>query len=309
MPETSRPLLVLYLFPNEETEQLSRDLSANYELIQGVEISDGREPAVALFRFINEKDKFFGRVKQFRETYPNVAIGILQPESLEIPLGELLQYSVFNILPLQLALQNRAHQLSRLLYSLLYPGWAFGIEHLLTKETAPTRYLIKTRDDKNCVQEEIEELLLSSRFDLSSINHVLVGLEETLNNGLFHAFRTEDGGEKYHLDPFTTLDETDQVTIEFALIGPRFIFSVTDNAGNLRLEKLLDRLTISDDPAKLLDERGRGLYIIRSLGTETVYNLWEGRMTQIIMTIDSPPILSRSKPLLINQYRDPIPAS
>jgi anti-sigma regulatory factor (Ser/Thr protein kinase) len=305
MTETVRPILLLQHFPQTEEEQIVRDLGENYEIISADDLDTTPDVKVAAFRAHADTEKFFTAVEQFRQQYPDTPAGVVLPESQEVSLTRLSELSVINILPLQMALQYRSHQMNRMLYSLQYPAWGFGVKHLLPQDAAIERMQIKNREDKNAVQGEIEELLLSSQFDLSSINHVLVGLEETLNNGLFHAFRDDDGEEKYHLDTFTELNEEDQVTVEYSKVGSRFVFSVTDNAGSLAIDALIDRLTICDDPTKLLDERGRGLYIIRSLGTETVYNLWPDNMTQVILTIDSPPILTRSKPLFVNQYKAP----
>lgn len=308
-------------FPPEELGTLRLLLSSGYEIVamsldaEGESLADGQHAAgpgalsanmvdglhAAILR-VGEETAFelTRRLRVFRQCHPTVPAILVHSTRREIPLSLVLHHRIHNILLAETAFNDGGHQLCRTLYMMHDPVWGLHLENIAGHDWPIVHREIRSRADKTAVGIEMIEYLHQAQLDPGAISHVEVSLEETINNGIFHAFRDDRGRERYHVSTFDTMTGNDALQLAWTLMGHRVIFSVTDNAGTLSLQVLADRLIRGDTGVNHADERGRGLYLLRALCAEVVYTVWPGRLSQTLVVIDSPAQLSRSRPLFIN---------
>jgi len=299
------PSLVAWDFSPEEEQHLRLLLADAWSVVaasrQAPAVAhEGAPPQAALVRVRGDQPQPALGLQAFRAEYSDLPAILLQDDGHEYPLAWPFAAGIHNILLLPAAYHDGAHQLLRTLYLLFDPAWATDLRHLSGAHHTVHHRPVRTKHDKAAVCEEIEATLRANGNDAASISHVRVCLEETLNNGLFHAFLTAAGDERYSVETFTELASGDEVRLDWCIMGDRFLFAVADNAGNLKPATLFRKLEAGDSGASLLDERGRGLFLLRALCAEVMYNLWPGHMTQSVMLVESPARLSRCRPLLVN---------
>ncbi len=187
-------------------------------------------------------------------------------------------------------------------YSKIDPPVPEELEHFLECISDPlagfslSRYLYQTselltaridnHEEKNIFVERVINYFATNGFEIHQLYNVRLILEETLNNAIFHAFKDNEGNDKYQIGSFDKLDENEKVTIEYGHCSAFAGFTVTDNAGALSPETVFKKLERQFSKDALFDESGRGLYLSRMLSSCFVINIEEGKRTQMIALFD-----------------------
>lgn len=191
-------------------------------------------------------------------------------------------------------------ELDLLLHCVVSPRDGFGLvlhfEHTLEMFSLTVR----TRPAKNEAIERVINYFATNGFDIHKLYNVRLILEELLNNALFHAFRDDAGREKYRMSDFTSLEAEEQVRVDYGNSGHVIGFSITDNAGTLHPEVVLEKMARQHTREGLLDVSGRGLHISRMLTSNLFINIEEDRRTQIVAVFQENESPARLKPLTIN---------
>lgn len=180
------------------------------------------------------------------------------------------------------------------------PENGFGLGAYLTRTIEMYRFSVANREEKLGVAERVINHFATAGYQVHDLYDVRLVLEEALNNAIYHAFRTGTGEEKYHPDDFSDLDRREKVLIEFGSNGRMAGFTVTDNAGTLHVDTILEKLRKQQDPAGIYQLGGRGLHLSRMLSSLFVINLDPGNRSQIIALFDERRRMERVKPFLIN---------
>ena len=180
------------------------------------------------------------------------------------------------------------------------PENGFGLYRYLISTVEMYSQSVSTLEEKNSAIERVINHFATSGFDVHGLFDVRLILEETLNNALFHAFRTVTGEEKYSVRTFRCLEEGERVRLEYGNGAGILGFSVTDNAGSLPVKTIINKLERQHNKEGLFDEGGRGLYLSRMLSTAFVINVEENKRTQVVALFDDRRRLDRPKPFLVN---------
>jgi hypothetical protein len=136
-------------------------------------------------------------------------------------------------------------QYGKVLKASLSPS-AFGIFKFL-KPTADIRHFNFTNtNQKQQVQDDIANYLLSNGFNNRCTQTIVTGVDELLMNAMFDAPIDESGRAIYELTKRNTeipLDLKSGVTLSFGFDGESAVFGITDNFGSLHRIKLLAYLS------------------------------------------------------------------
>jgi len=228
-------------------------------------------------------------------TTPLVVATDLRPEDSISALRQLRIYSMVVKSP-----PFDAHELAVILDSVRNPAQGFGLVLHFDQTMEMYSLNARTRESKNEVVDRVINYFATNGFEIHELYDVRLILEELINNAFYHAFRLEDGSEKYHLGSLKALAPGEEVRIEFGNAGSIVGFTVTDNAGTLHPDTILERFERQYKKHGLFDERGRGLYISRMLATNLFFNIQEGRRTQVVAIFREKDRKQRVKPLIIN---------
>ncbi|MCC6546594.1 ATP-binding protein [Candidatus Sumerlaeota bacterium] len=180
------------------------------------------------------------------------------------------------------------------------PANGFGLSRYLTSTMEMYSLPIETFEEKNHSIERVINHFATAGFEIHELFDVRLILEEALNNAFFHAFRNEKGEEKYQLGKCSRLDPGDRIRVEYGNNGNLAGFAVMDNAGQLSLRTIFDKLERQYNKEGVFDERGRGLYLSRLMSSRVIFSLEPGKRTQLIALFDETRRQSRPKPFFIN---------
>ncbi len=181
------------------------------------------------------------------------------------------------------------------------PLSGFGLMSWLASTVQMFSLAIRTIPEKVAAIERVTNHFATCGFGVHELYNVRLILEEIINNALFHAFRDEDGGEKYSIAEFESLGEGETVRIEYGSDSSVVGFSVTDNAGTLPVSVILDKLERQLHHDGVFDESGRGLHLSRLLASRLAFNVETNRRTQLVAVFGTRDRPDRARPLMINQ--------
>jgi anti-sigma regulatory factor (Ser/Thr protein kinase) len=153
--------------------------------------------------------------------------------------------------------------------------------------------------EKQKMMEEAIGFFRRYRPHETDINQIRLAFEELINNAIYHAFRKSSGVEKYRMGTFETLNQGEEIYVEFGF-DKRFLgCSVTDNQGTLEIETVMKKMERQITLEGLMDESGRGIYLTRTLCDRMIINLRPGVLTQVVLLF-SHRLSSRIRPLYVN---------
>lgn len=184
------------------------------------------------------------------------------------------------------------------------PANGFGLGQYLTQTIEMYRIQVSKKEEKLGVIERIINHFATAGYEIHELYDVRLILEETLNNSIFHGFKTATGERKYHPDHFVGLEKGEKILVEYGSNGHMAGFTVTDNAGTLNVATVLQKLEKQLDPTGVFTFGGRGLHLSRLLSTWHIINLEVGERTQIIALFDARRRLDRIKPFMFNVIGD-----
>lgn len=180
------------------------------------------------------------------------------------------------------------------------PLSGFGLISYLSSTVEMYNVAITTMAEKVAVIERVTNHFATCGFGVHELYNVRLILEEVINNALFHAFRTEDGEEKYSINNLNVLEENESVRVEYGSDSSTVGFSVTDNAGTLPVSVILDKLERQLNHEGVFDESGRGLHLSRLLATRLAFNVENERRTQVVAVFSTRNHPDKTRPFMVN---------
>ncbi len=194
-------------------------------------------------------------------------------------------------------------EISQLIEWIEAGGPPFGLEAHLEPGTVIHSLPIRSKADKAQAVESILKFFGDFKSDESFEFDMRLILEETLNNAIFHAFRDSEGGEKYKIATFESIDDDEDVQVSYAADSKTIALCVSDNQGGLDRDTVLAKFERQFKVEGLMDENGRGLYLTYSLSDRLLFNLLPGEKTELValfrLAEDSWPELSEDRPVLV----------
>ncbi len=183
----------------------------------------------------------------------------------------------------------RASELSRLADWLESGGPETGLAPHLAPVSPIHRFAIRAKNDKAAAIEETLSFVRGIRSETKFLFELRLILEETINNAIFHAFHTDDGREKYSIGTFESLQEGEDVWLEYGADGPSIGIAVSDNQGRLKRDTILTKIQRQLSSEGLLDQNGRGLHLVYSLSRRLVFNLRPHKLAQVVALFPAVP--------------------
>ncbi|MGF1573033.1 MAG: ATP-binding protein [Sumerlaeia bacterium] len=236
-----------------------------------------------------------GGLHSFRNEKP---LGLITDQNLETYISALRFWGI-----LQSTLKKSYTNESDFLHFLTIledPYSGFGLISYLAATVEMYNFKINSLESKTKAVDRVINHFATCGFAVHELYDVRLILEEITNNALFHAFRNAAGEEKYSIRTLTELGSKEEVRIEFGSDRDRVGFSVTDNAGNLRIETILNKIERQLNQEGLFDSSGRGLYLSQHLASRLIFNIDQGKRTQVIAMFDETRKADKVNPLMIN---------
>ncbi len=235
------------------------------------------------------------RVLSFRPGIPAGAVTATPPEEhLELLGNHGLLQTIVKTPP------TNPGEAMHLVECVVDPASGFGLFSYLQNTIEMYNLSISTMAEKNRSVERVINHFATAGFDVHQLFDVRLILEEAINNAFYHAFRLPSGEKKYNPRTFQSLESQERIRIEYGTSAEGAGFTVSDNAGTLRPEVVLDRFYGQVRQTGTFDVHGRGLHLSRLLSSFYIINIEERKRTQIIALFDSRRRTSRPKPLMIN---------
>ncbi|MCC5874710.1 MAG: hypothetical protein JJU11_00695 [Candidatus Sumerlaeia bacterium] len=217
-------------------------------------------------------------------------------------LGEIVKWGILHVMVKEPRIDE--DEVCIFLRCLHNPENGFGLGQYLTRTIEMYRLQVTKKAEKLDVVERITNHFATAGFHIHDLYDVRLILEESLNNSIFHAFRTATGEKKYHPNNFDELDKGERLLIEYGSNGQMAGFTVTDNAGSLEVKTILRKLQKQLDPSGVLTMGGRGLHLSRLLSTLYIINIEPGQRSQVIALFDDRRRVDRVKPFMLNVIGD-----
>lgn len=222
------------------------------------------------------------RIKSLRRSR---AIGLCTDMDLKDYLADMKRHGIFQV-TIKSGPQT-IEEVTQFVYCLRNPMNGFGLSRYFYNTSELYAYNLRTLDERNQTVDRVINHFATTGYEIHELYNVRLILEEMLNNALFHAFLNGAGQEKYGVHSFERLEEHEQVRVEYGSSSVVAGFTVTDNSGTLALRKIIAKLERQFVDDSLFDENGRGLYLSHMLSSALIFNLEEGKRTQVVALFDS----------------------
>lgn len=232
-----------------------------------------------------------------RREMPQASCAVLAHQQIEELFPLLRDHNIWNVIAAEPPLDLDLMRVS--IENLLFPRRAFGLKRYLRPPVELYTHTIRDRDEKDSAIETAMRFFRKFRCVDYELNDLRLAMEELVNNSLYHAFLDTNGHSRYQVGLFETLDSNESISIEFARNNSYLACSVTDNQGNLDVSDLMNKLGRQISLEGLMDESGRGMYLVRSICDEMIVNLEPGAATQFVLLFAHQHV-ERLKSLLVN---------
>jgi anti-sigma regulatory factor (Ser/Thr protein kinase)/ActR/RegA family two-component response regulator len=236
-------------------------------------------------------------VARVRRENPHLRIALLTVHEYEEHFSALRRHEIHTVIvkaspfdfdELLVAVENMVHPLRSL-----------GLQRYLRDPLQVRDHRVGSLAEKQKMMEEAIGFFRRYRPHETDINQIRLAFEELINNAIYHAFRKSSGVEKYRMGTFETLNQGEEIYVEFGF-DKRFLgCSVTDNQGTLEIETVMKKMERQITLEGLMDESGRGIYLTRTLCDRMIINLRPGVLTQVVLLF-SHRLSSRIRPLYVN---------
>ena len=114
------------------------------------------------------------------------------------------------------------------------------------------------------------------------IHDIRLAAEELIDNCLRHAFRDDLEHEKASLQSPQGQEASESINIRFGANEELFALAVTDNGGSLARSTILQRIFNQISLAGLLDESGRGLFLVYTTADRLIQRLLRFREKRLV---------------------------
>lgn len=158
-----------------------------------------------------------------------------------------------------------------------------GLTEFFTTGAIYKRFPIGRIEEKSRPVESLVKWAVSSGMEPSDIYDFRLAMEEMINNSLYHAFSNEFGGDKYTMQNFKSLEEGEEVVIEYAVDDNIFGLRAYDTGGRLSPDIVMERILNQLSMHGLMDENGRGLFLLYTLSSRLFIRTCPSQQTDVIV--------------------------
>lgn len=236
-------------------------------------------------------------IARVRKDNPHLKIAFLTGSDYDSEFPLLRRYDIFTVLVRSVPFDY--DELLITIENMISPHKAMGLRRYLKLQNQCHERVIRSLADKQAMMEEALSFFRRYRPHDTDVSQIRLAFEELINNAFYHAFKRTTGEEKYEMGAFTELERGEQVVVEFGWDKNFLGCSVTDNQGTLDVDTVMRKLERQITREGLLDERGRGLYLTRTLSDKMVINIHQRVATQVILLFAHKGH-AKVKPLFIN---------
>jgi anti-sigma regulatory factor (Ser/Thr protein kinase) len=236
--------------------------------------------------------------KELLGTMDHRRIGLLADVPLEDFLDDLNQWHLLHVVPhTQLSNEAIGKNFIRCLHD---PSQGFGLAQYFNETPSlKERLVVNLKEKKNLIEEILTE------FHHAGHGHELLYdirlvLEEAMNNAFYHAYKGEDGIDKYSVQNFSEFSSGEEIRVLFGGNHECAGFAISDQAGSLTLQTIFRKLKRQFSGEGIFDENGRGLFLTRLLTSQLIVNLDPGKRTQMVALFTRNRQLDSIKPFRIN---------
>ncbi len=232
--------------------------------------------------------------------FPHIRFALLTRERLDDHFPAILRGQMSNVF-----VKTRPFLFDEFLTTvenLLQPSRSIGLQRHLAASAEIRQATVRTREDRTAAVDEAAHFFRRYRQYDEQVGEIRLSLEELINNSIYHAFRRK-AGDRVRATAFTSLENDEQITLEYGRDKRYLGCSVSDNLGALDAGTVLSKLERQISLEGLMDENGRGLHLSRNLSDRMVINLKPGRLTQIVLLFAHRP-QHGPKPLTVNVIPD-----
>ncbi|MFC1852867.1 response regulator [candidate division CSSED10-310 bacterium] len=231
-----------------------------------------------------------------RQEYPKTKIALLTAYDIDKYLEVARDKMVTNIIAKEspFNFDDLGHTVHNLL-----TGDFFGLQRYLDPDASIDSFLIQ---DTHKIQSSITQILNFCRRkcpDPEILEICDLIIDELLNNAIIHAPRFSNGQPKYKKAKRVVSEDSEVVRCDYGYDNKKIGVAVSDNFGSLENKTVMDILHRHISKAGFKDNRGRGLFISRSLTDRFIINIERKVRTEIIFLIYFKEHSRKTKPLCI----------
>jgi anti-sigma regulatory factor (Ser/Thr protein kinase) len=235
-------------------------------------------------------------IAEFKRKQPHARIALLAHADLEGFFSTLRVIQVHNVIAIDNPLEQDLLFVS--IENMLFPERAFGLARYLREPGEIERHVLHTREEKDHAIDEAMHFFRRFRHLEYELNDLRLAIEELINNSLYHAF-SHAGETKYRAGAFSGLGPGETITMEYGRNNLYVGCAVRDNQGSLRVDRLMTKLERQISLEGLLDESGRGMFLVRTVCDQMIVNVDPGIATEVVLLFAHQPV-EHVKSLQIN---------
>lgn len=233
-------------------------------------------------------------VTEMRKRYPNTKVALVTAWSVEECLKVALAQGIGNIIAKELPLDFAELDLT---VNRLLSEDIFGLERYLEDETPIEKARIRTLEEFAIVREKAFEALRVKELPEQRQMSLRLVVDEAISNAACHPSGNNGTQSEF------ALSEDNAVELHYARDFETIAFNVVDRFGKLDTRTILAYLERCINPTQdaLTAERGRGLFLIRSLVDKMIINIKKDVRTEVIMLVHPRKRPRDQRPLLITE--------
>ena len=217
-------------------------------------------------------------VRHLNERQLKTKLALMTSLSLEDYIQYMKNWNIINVLCKRSTYDH--YQTIVTVDNFINPDKAFGLRRYLPVMLKSEE--IRSRDDKSYIVSKVINFFGANGYSSTMLYDVRLVLEEMINNAIYHAFRDEQGNEKYRPQTFHELLHNEIVKVDYGAHGDLAGFMVGDNRGNLTPAHIVETLSRQYDKTGLYSQSGRGLFLSRRFSDALIINIRKDKTTQII---------------------------
>jgi DNA-binding response OmpR family regulator len=242
----------------------------------------------------------FSLIQYIQKHFSTTKTAMITAYRIEDYVRNAKQSGVFNIIAKMAPFDFE--ELSLVVNNLLEPKTAFGLERYLLPDCQIKPFTIRCSQDITTVLLELENLLKQTA--LIQTNDMMTALTEAMTNAVYHVGKKPDGTLKYDKGAvIEALDPSEYVSVYYGQDMQKFGVSIVDQGGRITSEEILYWLERNISGNGIMDNHGRGVYLIHRLVDRLLINILSGSQTEMILLhhFDRHGNRSANKPIYINQ--------
>jgi hypothetical protein len=157
-----------------------------------------------------------------------------------------------------------------------------GLAAHLEAGSAIERRAVAAPSDKQSGADDALAFVQTLRDDPSFLFDFRLILEEAMNNCILHAFGDDAVATSLAESPSRRFAPDDGIWIQWGADERTIAVAVSDNRGALTRDRILSKIERQVTIKGVLDESGRGIYLIHALAARAIFNLRPGRLTETV---------------------------